>query len=78
MARTPSQKISRRSSSAGTASDPKPKQEELFSNGSSWRSKFTANAYGSRSELLPRKPIPQDSQIVTSAPPPSEDLEKAE
>ena len=74
--KTSTRSASRKNLSADTDLGANQKQEELSTDGASWRQKYTANVYGSRSELLPRKRTAPGAQKGTSAPPPSDDSEK--
>lgn len=78
MAATNSPRGSQKNSSGDSELGPGLTQEELSSNGSSWRQKFTANAYGSHSESSRPKRRGRKPRTVTSVAPPSADSEKAE
>lgn len=76
MAETNSPRDSLKSSSDDSEPGPGLRQGELSSEGSSWRQKFMANAYGRNSASLRRKRTAKKRPTGTSAGRPSADSEK--
>ncbi len=74
----PGQTTSKRNSRDATALGQNLTQGELSTDGSGWRARFTANAYGRKFELSPPRPTELENRRGTSAEPHSADSESKE